>query len=114
MTLACLWDEILTWSTDDLHHGLLARTSTTGSVLAWAAMPSTTLQRAIWDGHPVWLGNAFELRKQKGTRELRAICALVSHRLGWELRLEIGGLMSRTQVCRSSDEVLDTCEHWRG
>jgi hypothetical protein len=29
-------------------------------------MPSTTLQGAIWDGHPVSPGIGFELRKPKG------------------------------------------------
>jgi hypothetical protein len=73
---------------------------------------SDTLQRAVWDGHPVSLGTAFELEKRKGARQLRAL-ALQSHRFGWELRLEVSGLTSRTQVCRSKDEVLDTSEHWR-
>jgi hypothetical protein len=76
-------------------------------------MPSTTLQRAIWDGHPVRLGNAFELRKRKGARELHSVCRLESHLLGWQLFLETEGLLSRSQVCRSSDEVLDVCEKWR-
>ena len=58
-------------------------------------MPSTTLQRAIWDGHPVQLGNAFELRRRRGTRELHAICRLESHLLGWQLFLEVEGLLSR-------------------
>jgi hypothetical protein len=32
----------------------------------------TTLLRAGWNGHPVSLGNAFELRKPKGLREVDA------------------------------------------
>jgi hypothetical protein len=74
---------------------------------------STTLQRSIWDGHPVSLGTGFELRKHKGDRELRAVCSLQTHQLGWEVVLEVNGLLSRSQVCRSRDEVLDLCEHWR-
>jgi hypothetical protein len=74
---------------------------------------STTLQRAIWDGHPVTLGTGFELRKRKGDRELRAVCSLQTHQLGFELVLEVNGLLSRSQVCRSRDEVLDVCEQWR-
>jgi len=27
--------------------------------------------------------------------------------------LEVNGLLSRSQVCRSRDEVLDVCEQWR-
>ena len=34
------------------------------------------------------------------------------HEFGFELRLIVGELM-RSQVCRSSDEVLDTQESWK-
>jgi hypothetical protein len=71
-----------------------------------------TIQRASWDGHPVPLGTGFELRKPKGERELCAVCSLQTHQLGWELRLEVNGLLSRSQVCRSRDEVLDVSEQW--
>ena len=71
-----------------------------------------TLQREFRDGHPVSLGNGFELRKHKGDRELRAVCSLQTHQLGCEFVLEVNGVLSRSQVCRSRDEVLDTCEHW--
>ena len=80
--------------------------------LGFARM-SDTLQRALWDGHPVSLGTGFELHKPKGERELHAVCSLHTHRLGWELVLEVNGLLSRSQVCRSRDEVLDLCERWR-
>ena len=60
-----------------------------------------------------FLGNAFELRKPKGLRELHAVCRLDTHRFGYELRLEVNGLMSRTQVCRSTDDALDLSEQWR-
>jgi hypothetical protein len=73
---------------------------------------STTTHRAVWDGHPVTLGKGFELRKPKGQRELRAVCSLQTHQLGWELRLGVNGLLSRSQVCRSRDEVLDVSEQW--
>jgi hypothetical protein len=72
-----------------------------------------TLQREFWDEHPVALGTGFGLRKCKGDRELRAVCSLPTHQLGWEIRLEVQGLLSRSQVCRSRDEVLDVCEQWR-
>jgi hypothetical protein len=35
-----------------------------------------------------------------------------THQFGWELRLTIGELV-RTQVCRSSDEVMRVQEEWR-
>ena len=69
---------------------------------------NTTRQRVYWDGHPVELGDAWTLRKG----EKIARCILVSHQLGWELRLMTNDLL-RSQVCRSSDEVLDTQELWQ-
>ena len=74
---------------------------------------SDTLQRASWEGHPVSLSTGFELHKLKAKRELHAICSLQTHKFGWEVVLEVNGLLSRSQVCRSRDEVLDLCEHWR-
>ena len=71
-----------------------------------------TLQRAVWDGHAVSLGVGFELRKPKGESELRAVCSLQTHQLAWKLRLEVNGLLSGSQVCRSRDEVLDVSEQW--
>jgi hypothetical protein len=44
---------------------------------------------------------------RKGEKVAR--CILVSHPLGWELRLMTTDLL-RSQVCRSSTEVLDTSE----
>ena len=73
----------------------------------------TTVQRANWDGHPVSLGMAFAVDKRKGDRILHAVCALQTHQLGFELVLEVNGLLSRSQVCRSRDEVLDVSEYWR-
>ena len=73
-------------------------------------MPSTTLQRAIWDGHPVQLGNAFELRRRRGTRELHAICRLESH-LPWVATISRGG---RTVVPnRSEERPKDRFERYR-
>ena len=74
---------------------------------------SGVLRREFWDGHQVPLGNAFELRKPKGKRDLYAVRSLRSHQFGWEPVLEVNGLLSRSQVCRSSYEVLDVTEHWR-
>ena len=69
---------------------------------------NTTPQREDWNGHPVELGDAWTLRK--GTKVAR--CRLVSHQLGWELRLLVGELL-RSQVCRSSDEILTTPKSWK-
>jgi hypothetical protein len=44
----------------------------------------------------------------------QAVCELWSHQLGWELRLVIdGGELTRSQVCRSNDEILDMQEQWK-
>jgi hypothetical protein len=67
-----------------------------------------TRQREYWDGHPVELGDAWTLRKEDKV----ARCILVSHPLGWELGLMTSDLL-RSQVCRSSDEVLTTLELWK-
>ena len=72
-----------------------------------------TPQRPLWDGHPVPLGHGVVLRKRKGHRELQAVFRLQSHQLGAEMFLEVNGLLSRSQVGRSTDEVIETFEHWR-
>ena len=41
-----------------------------------------------------------------------ARCILVSNPFGWQLRLMTPELL-RSQVCRSSTEVLDTSEQWK-
>ena len=46
--------------------------------------------------------NGFELRRRKGDRELRAVCSLQTHQLGWELVLEANGLLSRSQAPSST------------
>jgi hypothetical protein len=69
---------------------------------------NTTRQRDQWDGDPIELGDAWTLRK--GDKVARS--TLVSHPLGWELRLMTTDVL-RSQVCRSSDEVLDTQESWK-
>ena len=76
-------------------------------------MPDTTLRRVAWTGDPMQVGIGFRMTKRKGSRTLTATCTLFSHELGHELRLDVCGLMSRTKVCRSSDEIVDTCEQWR-
>jgi hypothetical protein len=67
-----------------------------------------TRQREFWSGHPTELGDAWTLRK--GDKVAR--CTLVTYPLGWELRLMTSDLL-RSQVCRSSEEILDTHEAWK-
>jgi hypothetical protein len=59
-----------------------------------------TPQREDWNGHPAELGDAWILRK--GNKVAR--CVLVTHPLGWELRLMTPDLL-RSHVCRSSEEM---------
>jgi hypothetical protein len=66
---------------------------------------SDTLQRASWDGHPVSLGTGFELHKPKRDRDLHAVCSPQTHRFGWEVMLEVNLLLSRSQVCRSRNDL---------
>jgi hypothetical protein len=67
-----------------------------------------TPQRENCDGHPVPLGYAWTMRK--GDKVAR--CELWSHQFGWELRLMTTDLL-RSQVCRSSEEILNTHEQWK-
>jgi hypothetical protein len=69
---------------------------------------NTTRQRERWDNHPVDLGDQWTLRKGANV----ARCTLVTHPFGWELRLMTTDLL-RSQVCRSSAEVLHTYEQWK-
>jgi hypothetical protein len=57
---------------------------------------------------PIELGDAWTLRKG----EKVARCTLVTHPLGWELRLMTTDLW-RSQVCRSPEEILNTHEQWK-
>jgi hypothetical protein len=67
-----------------------------------------TPQRENWNGHPVRLRDAWTMRK--GDKVAR--CELWSHHFGWELRLMTTDLL-RSQVCRSSEEILNTHEAWK-
>ena len=53
------------------------------------------------------------VQKSRGDRTFNGVCRLMSHELGWELRLEIDGDLQRSAVCRSQDEILDTMEQWK-
>jgi hypothetical protein len=70
-------------------------------------------QRAEWQEDPFAVGDLFRLHKHKCGQPIEAACRLVTHQLGWEIRLEIAGSLQRSQVCRSQDEVLDTSEQWK-
>jgi hypothetical protein len=65
-------------------------------------------ERENWMGHPIALRDAWVLRS--GDKVAR--CSLVSHPLGWELALFTTDLV-RTQVCRSTEGILNTHEEWK-
>ena len=73
-------------------------------------MSLNVLQSPDWHGTPRELGDLFILLKDR--REARAF--LVTHQLGWEVRLLIGTQLEavQTQVCRSREEVFDCGERW--
>ena len=61
-------------------------------------------------GPPAKLGDAFTLHKQSCGASLQASCRVVSHQLGWELRLDINGDLHWSEVCRTSEQVAATTE----
>ena len=55
------------------------------------------------------MGNFWTLTKG----EKRLVCALHTHRMGWELRVWYGSELVRSQVCETQDDVLSTAETWK-
>ena len=68
------------------------------------------MQRPLWNGVPVYLGDLFRLTK--GSKK-SARAALSSHELGWQLRLLINDDVRHAQVCKSGEEVLATADQWK-
>jgi hypothetical protein len=76
-------------------------------------MPFNAPQRHNWNGEPAEIGLLFSVRTERGEKSLAAVCRLLSHQLGWEMRLEVNGDLQRSQVCRLQDEVLTTSDRWK-
>ena len=74
-------------------------------------MPLQVLQRADWHGTPHEMGELFVLHKNR--REAKAV--LLTHQLGWEVRLMIGTQLEvvQTKVCRTQEQVFDVGEEWK-
>jgi hypothetical protein len=70
-------------------------------------------RREDWDGLPADLGEGFRLHKDRCGRQFEAVCSLRTHPFGWELVLNVNGNLQRSDVCRSSDEILTTTEAWK-
>ena len=50
-------------------------------------------------------------RLEHAGRALR--CVLTTHTLGWELKVWAGEEFSRSQVCKTQDDVFDVSAAWR-
>ena len=73
----------------------------------------TTIQQEYWDRSPVAVGEGFRVYMNRNGKRLEAVCTLLTHQLGFELRLNINGELRRSQVCRSTDDALSLTEKWK-
>ena len=62
-----------------------------------------------WRDEPEELAELWTLTK----REHRARCVIVTHPLGWELRLTVNGELLRGQVHRDQLALLTDSDQWR-
>jgi hypothetical protein len=72
-------------------------------------MASHVPQRENWNHDPAEMGELWTLREG----DFVARCAVWSHVFGHEVRLMAGGELLRSQVWRSTNEILDANEQWR-
>jgi hypothetical protein len=68
----------------------------------------TTPQREFWTGQPAELETVWILSKRGRAARL----VLLTHQLGWELRIDSGDLLL-TQVCRSDREIQEVSAGWK-
>ena len=71
-------------------------------------MTLQVLQRSEWYGEPRNLGDCFRLTKQKGRRQLSAVCQLWTHRFGWELQLLVEGQLEASRHGRAESRGFST------
>jgi len=71
------------------------------------------LQRESWHGEPKNLGDCFRLTKETHGRQMTSVCRLFTHQFGWELFLEVNGLLQQSAVCRTENDVFSTFEEWK-
>ena len=69
---------------------------------------NTSPRRVFWNGQPAELKTVWTLTKPGKVARL----VLLTHQLGWELRIESGALLM-TQVCRSDRDIEDVSAAWR-
>jgi hypothetical protein len=71
-------------------------------------MPDALTKYDFYRG-PQRLAELWGLRRDR----LKLVCALSTHRLGWELRLGAGTNFTRSQVCKSQSEVAEVADKWK-
>jgi hypothetical protein len=72
------------------------------------------IQRAVWNGTPDRLSDAFTLTKTKDDSTLRGVCEVWTHQFGWELRLTVDGHgLLVSSVVRSAEDLREKIETWR-
>jgi hypothetical protein len=62
-----------------------------------------------WDGQARELGTLWTSRKGRQT----ARCVVVTHPLGWELRLSVANELIRSQVHRDQGALLTDADAWK-
>ena len=61
----------------------------------------------------VLVGEMFRLHRERCGTQIEAICQLLTHASGWEVRLEVSGSVQRTDVRSSQDDVLAVADEWK-
>ena len=69
---------------------------------------NSTPQREFWNGNSLELEALWTLTKRN--KEARLV--LLTHQLGWELRIDNGDILL-TQVCKSDEEIEVVSSAWR-
>ena len=69
---------------------------------------NTTPQRGFRNGQPAQLETLWTLTKRGKVARL----VLLTHQLGWELRVDSGDVLL-TQVCKSDREIEDVSAAWK-
>lgn len=72
-------------------------------------MPDRVFQRERYDGVAREIAEWWTLKK--GPR--RAVCRMLTHIFGHELRLEVSRELVASEVCRDDESILNCQERWR-
>jgi hypothetical protein len=72
-------------------------------------MATRVLYQIPWSGTPVEQAILFRLTDG----DLLAVCRLFNHSAGWELRLEVNGVLAHAWPCASPTEVCEFEDRWK-